>query len=210
MADVKFKMALDKTAAIRAFCNDTDDIAASFPCSCENRELLHEVKARDRGKRLLFYVCNIPKNGPNTVLHNELYECTALAAIGYLFGFDGFLRWAYTCWTQDPLKDIRYNNTALPAGDVNFLYPAKDGGILFSVRWFALRRMLQLTEVLHLLKDCGLEQTVESALSFILKNKDVASYMKNDFFAQEGIFSQESADYLLFRKNLLLALAKEA
>ena len=205
--DIKFKMALDKTAAIRTFCEDTDDIAASFPCSCENRALLKDVKQK-KGTRLLFYVCNIPKNAPNTVLHNELYESTALAAIGYLFGFDGFLRWAYTCWTQDPLKDIRYNNTALPAGDVNFLYPAKSGGVLFSIRYFALRKMLQIYEMLHLLKDRGREDAIEGALSLILKNKDVSTYMKDDFCTNEGIFSEENKDYLAFYDALLRALTE--
>ena len=205
--DIKFKMALDKTAAIRTFCEDTDDIAASFPCSCENRALLKDVKQK-KGTRLLFYVCNIPKNAPNTVLHNELYESTALAAIGYLFGFDGFLRWAYTCWTQDPLKDIRYNNTALPAGDVNFLYPAKSGGVLFSIRYFALRKMLQIYEMLHLLKDRGREDAIEGALSLILKNKEVSTYMKDDFCTNEGIFSEENKDYLAFYDALLRALTE--
>ena len=205
--DIKFKMALDKTAAIRTFCEDTDDIAASFPCSCENCALLKDVKQK-KGTRLLFYVCNIPKNAPNTVLHNELYESTALAAIGYLFGFDGFLRWAYTCWTQDPLKDIRYNNTALPAGDVNFLYPAKSGGVLFSIRYFALRKMLQIYEMLHLLKDRGREDAIEGALSLILKNKDVSTYMKDDFCTNEGIFSEENKDYLAFYDALLRALTE--
>ena len=205
--DIKFKMALDKTAAIRTFCEDTDDIAASFPCSCENRALLKDVKQK-KGTRLLFYVCNIPKNAPNTVLHNELYESTALAAIGYLFGFDGFLRWAYTCWTQDPLKDIRYNNTALPAGDVNFLYPAKSGGVLFSIRYFALRKMLQIYEMLHLLKDRGREEAIEGALSLILKNKEVSTYMKDDFCTNEGIFSEENKDYLAFYDALLRALTE--
>lgn len=205
--DIKFKMALDKTTAIRTFCEDTDDIAASFPCSCENRALLKDVKQK-KGTRLLFYVCNIPKNAPNTVLHNELYESTALAAIGYLFGFDGFLRWAYTCWTERPLEDIRYNNTALPAGDVNFLYPAKSGGVLFSIRYFALRKMLQIYEMLHLLKDRGREEAIEGALSLILKNKEVSTYMKDDFCTNEGIFSEENKDYLAFYDALLRALTE--
>ena len=205
--DIRFKMALDKTAAIRTFCEDTDDIAASFPCSCENHALLKDVKQK-KGTRLLFYVCNIPKNAPNTVLHNELYESTALAAIGYLFGFDGFLRWAYTCWTERPLEDIRYNNTALPAGDVNFLYPAKSGGVLFSIRYFALRKMLQIYEMLHLLKDRGREEAIGNALALILKNKDVSTYMKDDFCTNEGIFSEENKDYLAFYDALLRALTE--
>ena len=206
--DIKFKMALDKTAAIRTFCEDTDDLAASFPCSCENRALLHKVKEENEKRRILFYVCNIPKNAPNTVLKSELYECTALAAIGYRFGFDGFLRWAYTCWTERPLEDIRYNNTALPAGDVNFLYPAKSGGVLFSIRYFALRKMLQIYEMLHLLKDRGREDAIEEALSLILKNKEVSTYMKDDFCTNEGIFSEENKDYLAFYNVLLRALTE--
>ena len=208
--DIKFKMALDKTSAIQTFSPDTDDIAASFPCSCENRALLHKVREENEKRRILFYVCNIPKNEPNTVFKSELYECTALAAIGYLFGFDGFLRWAYTCWTERPLEDIRYNNTALPAGDVNFVYPAKNGGVLYSVRYFALKRMLQLMEAMQLLHDRGRRQDVEAALPLILKNTDVSSWMQDDFFTKEGILSHDPADYTAFRKTLLQLLSEEA
>lgn len=208
--DIKFKMALDKTSAIQTFSPDTDDITASFPCSCENRALLHKVREENEKRRILFYVCNIPKNEPNTVLRSELYECTALAAIGYLFGFDGFLRWAYTCWTERPLEDIRYNNTALPAGDVNFVYPAKNGGVLYSVRYFALKRMLQLMEAMQLLSDRGRGQDVEAALPLILKNTDVSSWMQDDFFTKEGILSHDPADYTAFRKTLLQLLSEEA
>ena len=118
------------------------------------------------------------------------------------------MRWAYTCWTERPLEDIRYNNTALPAGDVNFLYPAKCGGVLFSIRYFALRKMLQIYEMLHLLKDRGREEAIEEALSLILKNKEVSTYMKDDFCTNEGIFSEENKDYLAFYDALLRALTE--
>lgn len=205
---IRFKMALDKTSAIQAYGEQCSDIAASFPCSCENKALLNEMKARDPEKRILWYICNIPDR-PNSVLHSELYELTALGAIAYLFGFDGFLRWAYTCWTCDPTKDIRYNNTALPAGDVNFIYPAKNGDILYSIRYFALKRMLQTCECLHILQERGQKQKADSLIGMILRSTDIKGYMKDAFHTERGIFSEDPADYSAFFEALCQTLEKE-
>lgn len=206
--DIRFKMALDKDAAIERFAAQTADVAASFPCSCRSGELLRTVKKQHPEKRILWYVCNIPDK-PNTVLHSELLETRALGAIGYLFGFDGFLRWAYTCWTEKPLEDIRYNNTALPAGDVNFIYPAKDGSLLYSVRYFALKKALQDYELLLRLKEKGFTEQADNAVKSVLRNNDPVSYMKDDVHTSENIYSADSADYEAFRDLILSTLERE-
>lgn len=206
--NIRLKMALDKTSAIQTFGDRCADIAASFPCSCNHGKLLRDMKARSPEKRILWYICNIPDK-PNSVLHSELYELYALGAIGYLFGFDGFLRWAYTCWTSDPTKDIRYNNTALPAGDVNFVYPAKNGDVLYSMRYFALKKMLQIYECLHILCDRGKKSTADRLIRMILSCTDPASYMEDDFHTKQAIYSENAADYEAFQKALLVALEEE-
>ncbi len=203
--DVQFKMALDKDAAIEEFAPELSDIAASFPCSCKSNVALRELRAKDKNKRLLWYICNIPDK-PNSVLHSELCEMRALASIGYLFGFDGFLRWAFTCWTQDPLSDIRYNNTALPAGDVNFVYPAKDGSLLLSVRYIALKKAIQDYELLLRLHEANKDETALRAVKTVLKNTNTESYMKTDFLANDGIFSYDYTDYAAFREIVLSGL----
>ena len=126
-------------------------------------------------------------------------ELRSLGALGYLFGFDGFLRWAYTCWTESPLEEIRYNNTSLPAGDVNFVYPAKNGKILYSLRYFALKKALQDYELLLLLSENGRADDAEKAVRFVLKNTNPESYMKDDFHTNEGIYSEDYEDYVRFR-----------
>ncbi len=203
--DLRFKMALDKTSAIERFSSEIDDIAASFPCSCRNRTLLREKKTA--GKRVLWYICNIPDK-PNSVLHSELTELRSLGALGYLFGFDGFLRWAYTCWTERPLEEIRYNNTSLPAGDVNFVYPAKNGKILYSLRYFALKKALQDYELLLLLSENGRADDAEKAVRFVLKNTNPESYMKDDFHTNEGIYSEDYEDYVRFRAFIFQLLER--
>ena len=206
--DVQFKMALDKDGAIAEFAPDISDIAASFPCSCKSNQTLRELRARDKNKRLLWYICNIPDK-PNSVLHSELCETRALASIGYLFGFDGFLRWAFTCWTESPLTDIRYNNTTLPAGDVNFVYPAKDGLLLLSVRYIALKKSIQDYELLLRLRESGKENIADKAVHAILKNTEPETYMKTEFLTHDGIFSYDYADYATFRKIVLSALEED-
>ncbi len=203
--DVQFKMALDKDAAIEEFAPEISDIAASFPCSCKSNTALRKLREKDQNKRLLWYICNIPDK-PNSVLHSELCETRALASIGYLFGFDGFLRWAFTCWTENPLSDIRFNNTALPAGDVNFIYPAKDGSLLLSVRYIALKKAIQDYELLLRLHEAGKSETAVKAVKTVLKNTNPESYMKTDFLANDGIFSYDYSDYESFRKIIFSAL----
>ena len=55
-----------------------------------------------------------------------------------LRGFDGFLRWNYTVWPEDPRADIRLDR--FEAGDTNFIYPARNGDVLLSLRYKNLRR----------------------------------------------------------------------
>lgn len=205
---VQFKMALDTREAVEQFAPQVSDIAASFPCSCACGALLREVQRADPPKRVLWYICNIPDK-PNSVLHSELTELHALGFIAHRYGFDGFLRWAFTCWPQEPLRDIRYNNTALPAGDVNFVYPAPNGGLWYSLRYFALKRMLRNRELLYLADRYGHAATAEIALNMVLKNQDPQTYMRSERCTCENIYSTAYSDYHAAVALLLKQLEKE-
>lgn len=204
--EVRFKMAINHAGILQTMAEEIHDCAASFPCTCSEHALLTACKQKHPEKRMLWYVCNIPWNAPNSLLHNSLLETRALGSMTMLFGFDGLLRWAYTCWPDNPRADIRYNEFTLPAGDVNFIYPAKDGGIDLSIRWKALKRGIEDYELLYRARSlCG-EAVVQQALKLVIHNQSFKSYMLDDKLAANGICSNNEQDYSTMRRLLLDAL----
>lgn len=162
--DIKLKLAIDKPEIIEALGKHAADIAYSFPCT-----LKHYRKSGSADKKL-WYVCNIPDR-PNSLLDNPSTDTTALGILNHVFGFDGFLRWAFTCWTTSPLKDIRYNVSGLPAGDMCLVYPDQQGGILESLRFRNLKRGIVMYELLNVIKSKD-EARFQSFLSCVIGKKD--------------------------------------
>lgn len=187
--EVKFKLAMDHAEVIDEFADSLKCCASSFPCSCSRKDFLSQWKNENPERTLLFYVCNIPDR-PNTVFGSDPTESVLLGAFAYVYGFDGFLRWAHYCWTLDPRKDVRYNNSALPAGDLCFIYPDRRGGIVKSLRYKALQRGIQVFELLSRMPREKAEKLVESL--FIDKKPD--SYMKDDRHTAD-FFSRDEKVY---------------
>lgn len=170
--DVKLKLAIDKPEIIEALGKHAADIAYSFPCTLKTyRKLEGSVKK-------LWYVCNVPDR-PNSLLDNPSTDTTALGILNHVFGFDGFLRWAFTCWTTSPLKDIRYNVSGLPAGDMCLVYPDRQGGILESLRFRNLKRGIVMYELLGIVKSKD-EARFRSFLSRVIGKKDTYFNIADD------------------------------
>lgn len=142
---VKLKLAIDKPEIIDALGSHASDIAFSFPCT------LKTYQKSGVNARKLWYVCNIPDR-PNSLLDSPSTDTVALGILNHKFGFDGFLRWAFTCWTTSPLKDIRYNVNGLPAGDMCLVYPDTNGEILESLRFNQLKHGIIIYELLNIVK----------------------------------------------------------
>ncbi|MBI9018805.1 MAG: DUF4091 domain-containing protein [Phycisphaerae bacterium] len=84
---------------------------------------------RNQGKFTTFYVCCGPMR-PNTFPFSPPAEAVWLSWYASANGFDGFLRWAYCSWTEEPLLDTRY--VRWPAGDCYFVYPGARSSIRFE------------------------------------------------------------------------------
>ena len=126
------------------------DFAPYIDCVLAEYDKLLHYKATMRGKRFLWYVCCGPEF-PNTFLRSSLAESYLIGVITSFAGLDGFLRWNYTVFNDDPRADIRYY--IFPAGDTNFVYPAKNGAPLLTLRYKALRRGIELYELLERAKE---------------------------------------------------------
>ncbi len=101
---------------------------------------------RERGQITTYYVaCGIPF--PNNFTFSPPAESTFEGWYAAAMGFDGFLRWAYNSWVEDPLKDSRFRTW--PAGDTYFVYP----GPRSSVRFEKLKEGIQDYEKIRILKE---------------------------------------------------------
>jgi len=92
-----------------------------------------------------YYVaCGIPK--PNNFTFSPPAESTYEGWLAAALNLDGFLRWAYNSWPEDPMHDSRF--VTWPSGDTYLVYP----GPYSSVRFERLREGIQDYEKIRILK----------------------------------------------------------
>ena len=141
-------------------------------------KLIAEAKERgERGMVTTYYVCCSP-NHPNTMCNNELEESFWLGAYPAFAGLDGFLRWAWNSWPEDPMNDASYTgiDSGWKAGDTYLVYP--DGSP--SLRFLELRNGIVAAEKIRILKEQGLLEKEISELSVKFDRK-AALANKADF-----------------------------
>ena len=124
-----------------------------FSLKCLSDKLIAEAAdRRTKGMLTSYYVCCGPLY-PNTMCHNEIEEAFWLGAYPAMVGLDGFLRWAWNSWPEDPMHDASYTGIGRGwrAGDTYFVYP--NGAP--SLRFLELRNGIVASEKLRILKEKG-------------------------------------------------------
>ena len=107
------------------------------------------AERRGRGLVTTYYVCCGPAH-PNTFMASGPGEAFWLGAFPAMVGLDGFLRWAWNSWPQDPKEDATFGGWR--AGDAFLCYP--DGEP--SWRFLELRNGIVAAEKTAILKRAGL------------------------------------------------------
>ena len=92
-----------------------------------------------------YYVC-CSHRYPNMFTFSDRAEATVAAWYAVANGYDGFLRWAYNSWVEDPIRDSRFRKWA--AGDTYLVYPEGRS----SIRFERLVEGIQDWEKIRLLK----------------------------------------------------------
>jgi hypothetical protein len=100
---------------------------------------------RKRGATSTFYVCCNPAK-PNNFIFSPPVESRWISWYSAACGYDGFLRWAYDAWPEDPQRDARFGSW--PAGDCFLVYPGANS----SVRFEKLREGIVDFEKIRILK----------------------------------------------------------
>ncbi|MBP9998473.1 MAG: DUF4091 domain-containing protein [Bacteroidales bacterium] len=124
---------------------------------------------RAKGQISTYYTCCAEKY-PNTFIASNPLEASWLPLVSLSRNIDGYLRWAYNSWTENPKKDARFRTWA--AGDCYIVYP---GGIS-SVRFERMKEGLQdYQKASILLEEYGRGSrkgaAIESALRMFTKDE---------------------------------------
>ena len=209
----RLKTAINHAEFIPEFSDYIDDFMPSLESVCVQFDELERIRRELTGKRFLWYVCCGPDH-PNTFLRSDLCETRLIGALTRHMKFDGFLRWNYTVWPDDPRRDIRYG--AFAAGDTNFVYPARNGYPLLSLRYMALRRAIEDFELLRRLDEAGRAQEADELAESVLREKDVRKYFfpakeegaPSDSLPLDQMCSVDYRDYEKMRRRALELLSE--
>ena len=138
--DWKITYAGDWHPELKSLLDDYSPIINTVPS-------LQEIQERkSKGLTTTYYVCCTPAK-PNNFVFSPPVESTYIGWYTAAYGFDGFLRWAYDAWPQDPMRDARH--TAWPAGDCFIVYP---GGVS-NIRFEKLREGIVDFEKIRIIRE---------------------------------------------------------
>ena len=128
---------------------DIDIYSHSLDPRYLNGGALQEAAERaKKGFLTTFYVCGSPVR-PNTLMDSGEGEAFWLGAAPAFMGLDGFLRWAWNSWPQDPVEDASFWRWR--SGDTFLCYPGGEP----SWRFLELRNGIVAAEKLRILKESG-------------------------------------------------------
>lgn len=134
----QFKICINNVSVMEENLPGVVDYVPKLMCVCHDYDKAMRIKKSIDGK-LLFYLSCWPDT-PNTFISSPLIESRIIPWLTVYMDFDGFLRWAYTAWPDDPLSEISYRYPLWPAGDTCFVYPGKTGRPLLSLRYKNLQK----------------------------------------------------------------------
>ena len=119
------------------------DICLQFGEIFDESDLSHR---RQHGLISTYYVCCADRF-PNVFTFSDPAEGAYIAWYAIAAGFDGFLRWAYNSWVENPVIDSRFRTW--PAGDTYIIYPNARS----SIRFERLREGIQDAEKIRVLRE---------------------------------------------------------
>ena len=126
---------------------ELDELVDDYSTHFTKQPSMEQVKARrDMGKTTTFYVaCDPPV--PNNFLCSPPIEARWMGWHRAAYGYDGFLRWAFDSWPDDPNRDGRHYKRG--AGNSFLVYPGGHS----CIRYEKLREGIVEQEKIRILRD---------------------------------------------------------
>ncbi|MET2983707.1 DUF4091 domain-containing protein [Aureibaculum conchae] len=181
----------DNHKSYKLYPNELKDMSVAFGHPVDAEDL---VLRRTNGYVSTHYVC-CSDGFPNTFTFSPPAEGVFIGWYTIAADFDGFLRWAYNSWVENPLQDSRFR--AWPAGDTYIVYPDNRS----SIRFETLRDGIEDAEKIRILREELKAKNMLDELDYL--NKVVAQF--NIVESPKGGVAVMIAN----GKNVLNALAKK-
>ncbi len=164
----EFGVALaDNAKTYKIYPDRIQDLCVAFHAIISAEDL--EFR-KSRGFPSTYYVC-CSDAFPNTFTFSPPAEAPFISWYAAAAGFDGFLRWSYCSWVEDPLRDSRFRTW--PAGDTYIVYPEARS----SIRFERLVEGIQDAEKIRILREeLGRDSSVEAQQKLALLNETVARF----------------------------------
>ena len=148
------------------------------------------------GLKTTYYVaCMIPR--PNNFTFSPPSESCYEGWYASAMGFDGFLRWAYNSWPENPIVDSRY--IRWPGGDTFLVYP----DALSSIRFERLREGIQDYEKIRILRNELAENSSPEAAAALERLNNFLSSIDS-----KTLDKQSAAEVINEGKQLLYEIVK--
>jgi hypothetical protein len=154
----------DNHKSYKLYPDELKDMSVAFGHPVDHEDL---VKRRANGYISTHYVC-CSDGFPNTFTFSPPAEGVFIGWYTIAADFDGFLRWSYNSWVENPLQDSRFR--AWPAGDTYIVYPDNRS----SIRFETLRDGIEDAEKIRILREELTAKNMLDDLDYL--NKTVAQF----------------------------------
>jgi hypothetical protein len=163
---------------------------------------LNDIKQRrSNGRTTTFYVCCTPAK-PNNFVFSPPIEGTYIGWCTAAYGYDGFLRWAYDAWPEDPMRDARH--TSWPAGDCFMVYP---GGVS-NIRFEKLREGIVDFEKIRILRELAAKSKDKKVKTLAAElDKHLSTFVGDQDYSKRDYNALAMADAVVRGKKMLEELS---
>jgi len=144
----------DNHKSYKLYPNQLKDLSVAFGATVDEEDL---KLRKANGYISTHYVC-CSDGFPNVFTFSPPSEGVFIGWYSIAANFDGFLRWAYNSWVENPLQDSRFR--AWPAGDTYLVYPDNRS----SIRFETLREGIQDAEKIRILREEFKSRTMQTEL----------------------------------------------
>ena len=135
-------------------------------------------RRNNAGQKLTFYTCCGPAR-PNTFTFSDPAEAAFLGWHAAAAGYDGYLRWAYCSWTEQPNQSSIYPARNWASGDCYLVYPG-----CTSIRFERLVEGIQDYEKIKILR-AGASKAQKAMIDKVLARYFVATEFPGNGKAEE-------------------------
>lgn len=191
----KYKAALNHAEFIRENQAVIEDFVPVLSAVCSEYDSIKEMKKNISG-RICWYVCCCPPL-PNTFIRSNLLESVAIGMLTDYIGLDGFLRWNYTVWPENPRGRLSYRYPDWSAGDTNFVYPGNNGAPLLSLRYKALLKGIQMFELISMLRrlNSRANEILSEAYKKVFRFGNINEFLPDSGKKLDELISVKYSDY---------------